>query len=179
MMSLATLAGVFKHGARHLLGEDALVAVLALSSLGGGVSTYFAQRATIESCAPPTRRAGYRRLIGAQLAVFAAVNVLLGPELILLILNTAIGLLPVIIHEALHRGDVRGAKLVAIGLSLSIFTGVVYLAGLSAGSWFNHIDIAHVVMLLSFALVYRGARQYGTVESGDPLRFRIAHGPRA
>ncbi len=88
---------------------------------------------------------------------------MLGPELILLILHSAVGLIPVIVHEALHARDVRGAQLVAIGLSLSILTGVVYLAGLSAGVWFNHIDIAHVVMLVSFVFVYRGARQERTV----------------
>jgi hypothetical protein len=161
MMSVATFAGVFKHGVRHLLGEEVLVVVLAASNLGGGVSTYFAQRATIVSCASASCRAGWRRLVGAQLAAFLVANVVLGPELILLILNSAVGLLPVIIHEALHARDVRGSHLVSTGLALSILTGVVYLAGLSAGAWFNHIDIAHSVMLVSFVLVYRGARQDG------------------
>ena len=39
----------------------------------------------------------------------------------------------------------------------------VHLARLSAGVWFNHIDIAHVVMFVSFVFVYRGARQERTI----------------
>jgi len=161
IMALATFAGAFKHGVPHLLGEAGFAAVLAVSNLGSGVSTYFAQRATITCCEPASIRARYRLLIGIQLAAFLIANVIIGPRLFLLIINSAVGLLPVIANEALHSRSVPGAKLVAIGLSISILTGVVYIAGVSAGSWFNHIDLAHVIMAVSFLIVFLGARQVG------------------
>jgi hypothetical protein len=52
----------------------------------------------------------------------------------------------------------REAGWVAAGLSVSIGTAVVYVTKLSAGPWLTHIDIAHLSMGVSFALIARGAR---------------------
>ena len=49
-----------------------------------------------------------------------------------------------------------GRLLKSRGLSVSIITGAVYAAGLSVGSWLNHVDIAHLLMGLSFWLMVRG-----------------------
>jgi hypothetical protein len=146
---------VFKHGLRDTLPDPALLGVLWVSSVSGGVSTCCAQLATIRTHA----RGAAARLLGraarAQLIAFLSVNVLLGPEMTLLIADTAIGLLPIIWFEA--RGCREGAW-VALGLSVSIGAAAVYLAGLSFGPWLNHIDIAHALMGVSFVLIARGAR---------------------
>ncbi len=176
MMALATFAGVFKHGFQHELSETALVLLLWASNLTGGVSTYYAQRATIAAHAPKHLRCRLDRLPQAQLLAFLCANVALGPEMLLLVVNTAAGLLPVIAVEAtaLRRGDRSGGG-IASGLSLSIMTGVVYVMGLSVGPWLNHIDIAHLLMGVSFFLMVRGCRSYVIapreyVVAGPPIR---------
>ena len=159
MMSFATLAGAIKHGFRHQLTEDDLSLVLWMSNVGAGVSTYFAQRATARVHAGGPCRVAIERLVGLQLLTFLIVNAVAGPEIILLILNSALGLIPVIVVAAItSRRGRAGGVWVAGGLSLSMLTGVVYVVGLSLGPWFNHIDIAHVLMGVSFYLILRGVR---------------------
>ena len=164
MMAIATFAGVFKHGFQHELSEPGLLLVLWASNFGGGVSTYFAQRASLVFHAPGHLERRVNALIKAQLILFLAVNVVLGPQLLFLLVNTAVGLLPVIGVEAraFHQGH-PGSGWIAGGLSVSIITGAVYAAGLSVGSWLNHVDIAHVLMAVSFWLMLRGCRLHVAV----------------
>ena len=156
LMALATLAGVFKHGARHLMTEDVLILVLGVSNVASAVAVHLAQEATITSHAPQGRRKAIRLLADVQLAAFLAVNLVFGPEIVFLVVNTAVGLVPVIAVEASRREEVRGGGLVASGLAVSLLTGLVYGAGLSLGPWLNHVDLAHLLMGMSFFAVHRG-----------------------
>ena len=165
MMSLATLAGVLKHGLRDTLPDGAFLGVLWISSVTGGVSTYYAQLATIRSHARDATALLLSRAALVQLVVFLAASVGLGPEMTLLIADTAIGLLPVIWFEA--RGCPEGGW-VAVGLAVSIGTAAVYIARLSVGPWLNHIDIAHALMGVSFLLIARGARAAAPRQEGVP-----------
>ncbi len=161
MMAIATLAGVIKHGFRHELSETGLLLVLWVSSLTSGISTYYAQRATAVTHAPAHLKRRFEQLFKVQLCMFLAANVVLGPQMLLLIVNAAAGLLPVICVEvvAFRRGH-SGSGWIAGGLSLSILTAAVYVVGLSVGPWLNHIDIAHLLMVVSFWLIMRGCRPH-------------------
>lgn len=159
MMAIATSAGVLKHGFQHELSETGLLLVLWVSNVTSGIATYYAQRATAVTHAPEHLKRRFNRLFQMQFFVFLAVNVVLGPQILLLVVNVAAGLLPVIGVEAMAlRRGYPGSGWVVAGLSLSILTGAVYLAGLSIGPWLNHIDIAHVLMGLSFWLIVRTCR---------------------
>ena len=156
MMAIATLAGVLKHGFQHELSETGLLLVLWVSSVTGGIATYYAQSATAVTHAPEHLRRRLDRLFQIQFLVFLAVSVALGPQMLLLLVDITAGLLPVIGVEAMAlRRGYRGSGWVVGGLSLSILTGVVYLAGLSIEPWLNHIDIAHLLMAVSFWLIVR------------------------
>ncbi|MGD8322262.1 MAG: hypothetical protein PVJ02_17560, partial [Gemmatimonadota bacterium] len=94
-----------------------------------------------------------------QLGAFLLANLAMGPEMSLLIGHMALGLVPVIVVEG--RAGWRGAvpaRFVAGGLILSLGTGLVYLVRLSPSRWFNHIDVAHTLMAVSFHLLFLGAR---------------------
>ena len=164
MMAIATFAGVLKHGFQHELSEGSLFIVLWVTNVAGGIATYCAQRATSVTHAPEQFRGRFDRVCEIQLFVFLAANVVLGPRFLLLVVNLAVGLLPVIAAEALafRRGHAEAGWIVG-GLSLSILAGSVYLAGLSIGPWLNHIDIAHVLMGVGFWLIVRAFR--------PPIRF--------
>ena len=159
MMAIATLAGVLKHGFQHQLSETGLLLVLWISNITGGIATYYAQRATAVTHAPEHLKRRFDRLFQMQFFVFLAVNVALGPQILLLVVNMAAGLLPVMGVEvmALRRGH-PGSGWVVAGLSLSILTGAVYLVELSVGPWLNQLDIAHLLMGVSFWLVVRAFR---------------------
>lgn len=168
MMAVATAAGVVKHGFHHLLGLEAFTLVLATSNAASGFSIHSAQRATIMSRAAPARRSLFHLLTIVELIAFVMANLAVGPEITLLIVNTAVGLIPVIVVEAcaFRRGS-RAGGAIAGGLTLSIVTGLAYVGGFSLSPWFNHIDVAHLLMGVSFELVRRGARG---VSAASPRR---------
>ncbi len=159
MMAIATLAGVLKHGFQHQLSETGLLLVLWVSNVTSGIATYYAQRATAVTHAPEHLKRRFDRLFQVQFFVFLAGNVVLGPQILLLVVNMAAGLLPVLGVEAmaLRRGH-PGSGWVVGGLSLSILTGAMYVAELSIGPWLNHIDIAHLLIGVSFWLIMRACR---------------------
>jgi hypothetical protein len=136
MMAVATLAGVLKHGVPQELSASAFLGVLWISNVTGGASTWFAQLATIRSHAPDGDGRLLSRLVGAQLVLFLFANLAIGPAMLLLVVDTALGLLPVIVVETRARLLGRTeAGWVAAGLSVSIGTAVVYVTKLSAGPW--------------------------------------------
>jgi hypothetical protein len=180
-MAVATMAGVLKHGLPHELSESALSTVLWMSTISGGLSTYCAQRATLVSHAPPRLAPALEGVARAQLCVFLGASVWVGPAILPLVVNTALGLLPVIFVEAaaFRRGH-RSGGWIASGLLVSIGTGSTYVLSLSVEPWLNHIDLAHLLMGVSFFLIARGSPAYVTprpdyVSRDAPLR-RSAHG---
>ena len=159
MMAIATLAGALKHGFEHQLSETGFLLVLWVSNVASGIAVYHAQRATSVTHAPEHLKRRFDRLFQMQFFLFLAGNVALGPQILLVIVNMAVGLLPVIGVEAMAlRRGYPGSGWVVGGLSLSTLTGAVFLTGLSIGRWLNHIDIAHVLMGVSFWLIVRACR---------------------
>jgi hypothetical protein len=169
-MAVATLAGVPKHGLKQSLPGDVYLVILWISSLGSAASVYFAQRATLVSCTSSVS-ALFRVVCALQACVFVGASVALGPEMWLIVVNTAVGLIPVIFAECcwIRAGSRQSAWIVA-GLCLSMLTGVVYMVRLSVGVWLNHIDIAHVLMGVSFFLMARGSPDSGTHFDRDSAR---------
>lgn len=176
-MAVTTLAGAPKHGLPHLMSAAAYQTVLWISNLGSAASVYFAQRATLVSRAGATWDSRLTRLSQLQLVLFLIANLVLGPEMSLVVANTAVGLLPVIVAEAMpmRRGERDGAW-IAGGLGLSLLTGIVYVASLGLGRWLNHVDIAHFLMAASFALMVRGAPDRAAQQPVDPGRQSRASG---
>jgi hypothetical protein len=156
-MAVATLAGALKHGVADALDPTAFAAVLWVCSVASGVAVWCAQRATIAVCAGPHWRS-LEAASSLQALVYLAANLTVGPTMAVVIANTAAGLLPVIYGELSGAGSrelIRGR--IASGLSLSMFTGALYVAKLSAGPWLTHVDLAHALMGVSYWLILRGA----------------------
>lgn len=55
------------------------------------------------------------------------------------------------------NGD-RGSKWVVAGISVSFLSIIVHSLHFSIDEWFNYKDIAHVIMILSLAIIYKGIR---------------------
>jgi hypothetical protein len=180
-MALATAAGVLKHGFPHLLPDVAFAASLWTSNLAGGAAVYMAQRATIASRSSGGTRRRLERAASVGLAGFLAAGILVGPDLRLLIGYTAAGLMPVIPAEAWAacRPGGCGTRLaadpprasgawVAGGLVVALLTGLVYGLPVSLGRWFNHIDLAHVLMGASYFSIFTGVALGGrAAEASD------------
>jgi hypothetical protein len=158
-MAVATFAGAIKHGFHYYPGALYGCAVL-LSSLASGVATTFAQLATIETFVlRENTRFSLRLICYLQLAVFMVVGTI-ADDFLIATVNSAMGLVPVLLASIVAwRFAYAGSGWIATGLLMSFFTGLVYVLQVSIGPWFNHVDIAHIVMMASLVLVSCGIDQ--------------------
>ena len=50
----------------------------------------------------------------------------------------------------------RSANWIALGITISFLTAVVFTLKISVSDWFNFKDIAHVIMMISVCLIFYG-----------------------
>lgn len=157
----ATLAGVPKHGLATYEDTAAYALLLFAGNLSTGVSTFFAQQAAIE----PLRSACPARCVAPLVRVKALAFTLLllrFRHFLVVLADTALGLgLALSFELAGWRSGRAGSGWLSAGIALAFLPGVAYLLRVPKHPWFGHNDLAHVLMMLSLALMYRGAR--GTV----------------
>lgn len=92
----------------------------------------------------------------AKLALFALL-VSLDGSFLLVVTNAAAGLVPVMVAErlAFRRGH-SGAGWVFWGLAFFLLPALVHLLEVEIHPWFDHHDLAHVLMMVGLFLIYRG-----------------------
>ena len=155
-LAIATLAGAIKHGFHNypgvLYGSAVLVSILA-----SGVATTFAQLATVETFVlRKNTRFSLRLAIYLQLAVFMVIGTTADGFLVA-ITNSAMGLIPVLLANIVAwRFAYAGSGWIAAGLLLSFFTGLIYVLQVSITPWLTHVDISHIVMMVSLVLISIG-----------------------
>ncbi len=157
-LAVATFAGAIKHGFHYYPGALYGCAIL-VSSLASGVAATFAQLATIETFVlRKNTRFSLRLVCYLQLSVFMVVGTIAG-DFLIAAANSAMGLMPVLLANIIAcRFAYAGSGCIAAGLLLSFFTGLIYVLQLSIGPWFTHVDIAHIVMMASLALISYGIK---------------------
>lgn len=161
LVGLGALAGVAKHGLKTYVSGVGATAVLVVTNLAVGVAVYHAEMATLaKNVRSPVARRNLAAVVKLQLAIFVAV-VLIEQVFLVVVVHAAIGLLavPLVELRAWLRGS-RGAGWMFDGFAISSLTGVVYVARVSAGPWFNHIDLAHVLIAFGLACIFRGVRTW-------------------
>ena len=155
-LAIATLAGAIKHGFHNypgvLYGSAVLVSILA-----SGVATTFAQLATVETFVlRKDTRFSLRLAIYLQLAVFIVAGTTADGFLVATA-NSAIGLISVLLANIVAwRFAYAGSGWIAAGLLLSFFTGLIYVLQVSITPWLTHVDISHIVMMVSLVLISIG-----------------------
>jgi hypothetical protein len=78
-----------------------------------------------------------------------------------------------IVHAITVRSrNERGSMLIVVGIILSFLSIIVHTFRIMIGEWFNHKDIAHVLMIATLVLMFKGARlnmlQRGVTEQQAP-----------
>lgn len=75
-------------------------------------------------------------------------------------IHAAIALLySFIVHYIVYRRtEEKGSGLVVLGIFISFLPIIVHSLKFSIDEWFNYKDIAHVIMIISLVVIYKGAR---------------------
>jgi hypothetical protein len=164
----ATLAGAPKHGLATYDGTSAYAALLLAVNLSTGLSTFFAQRAALEPLASDSCPARcVVPLVRAKLALFVLLLVHVR-HFLLVLADTAAGLaLALSLELGGWRSGRAGSGWIAAGLALGFLPAVFYVLRVPNEPWFGHVDLAHVLMMPSLALIHRGALGAAGRSGGD------------
>ncbi|MEI8137790.1 MAG: hypothetical protein WCH21_10745 [Bacteroidota bacterium] len=52
----------------------------------------------------------------------------------------------------------KGSKLVVVGIAVSFFSIIIHSFKLSIDVWFNYKDIAHLIILFSLIIIFKGVK---------------------
>jgi hypothetical protein len=121
-----------------------------------GFAIYYAQQATfISALQVSANRMKWKWSYVIQLVVFI-LALFYVQKYIVSIIENAIGLIPImILHYQYQRPF---AKMIANGIAISFITAFVNLCKLSLHAYFNYNDIAHVFIMISLYVMYKGVR---------------------
>lgn len=147
--------GAPKHGFPLMPGHEW---VRFASNVGLGVAVTFAQLAAIRARVPSRGTARVlERLALVQLTVFLAVTAFTR-DFAVVAVHMSVGMIPLL--AAATRAAARGCRAsgwIAVGLAVAMAGGVAYALRVGVSPWFNHVDVAHVLLAVTVAFVFVGA----------------------
>jgi hypothetical protein len=126
-----------------------------------GLATYYAMLATRWSVLQQSKehvQVNWDRY-SILLLVLHFPSVFLFQNFLVVVVNTALGLIPVMI---LHFKDAQNnisSKWIANGILISFLTAFIHLAKIAVNEYFNHLDISHILLLVSAYVIYLGAKK--------------------
>ena len=161
-MGFSSLIGSIVHAIFEHHQTGAYLTLWLTMQLFSGLSVYTAQLATIQSIPnakiPLYRSANASILIcRIQFAVFT-IAAFLSQNFLVVVINTTVGFLMVLFIHALSgkKYGNRSAGWIALGITVSFLTAIVYTLKISVNDWFNFKDIAHVIIMISVCFIFYG-----------------------
>lgn len=128
-----------------------------------GFAVYSAQLATYHTVLQKTEsREIWKQSYAIQLIVFL-ITVFIFQNFLVVVLDNAIGLIPIMILHFMDLKNPRASKLIANGILISFLTAFVHGTKLSIHAYFNFNDISHVLIMISLSVVFLGVSKKSTL----------------
>ncbi|MBL7883331.1 MAG: hypothetical protein JNL69_04645 [Bacteroidia bacterium] len=124
------------------------------------ISVFFAQQGTYYSVLVTKPHSHLWRIsYYLQLILFVS-SVFIFHNFIVVVIDNAIGLIPIMIVYYLHKDDNVGYKFISGGILISFFTAFIHGAKLSLHAYFNQNDISHCLLMISLYYMYIGVKKF-------------------
>jgi hypothetical protein len=124
-----------------------------------GFAVYFAQKATLLSVLKDSKYYNEWRLSYVIQLVVYLIVLLIVQKYIVTIIDNAIGLIPIMIVHLSAKIKKDYYKYISYGILVSFITAIVHGLKFSLHPHFNYNDIAHVFIMISLYIMYKGVRQ--------------------
>jgi len=123
-----------------------------------GLAVYYAQQATLISALKDSKQyTAWKLSYLLQLIVYYIVLIIV-QKYIVTIIDNALGLIPIMIVHFSAKEKEPYYKWVGWGICISFITAIVHGAKISLHAYFNYNDIAHVFIMASLVVMYKGIR---------------------
>lgn len=161
LLGLSTLLGGSSHAFFALHEGLSYKIVWLMMQIVNGIAVYFAQQATFNAILINSEHANKWKLsYTIQLIVFIFLLLLFQKYLVTIIEN-AVGLIPVMLLHMFSKSKEDYYKKIGYGILISFITAVVHGTKLSLHAYFNYNDIAHILIMASLYIMYRGVKEKG------------------
>jgi hypothetical protein len=162
LLGISSCFGAIGHAVHYQLGERFFKIVLFLMNAFSLLSIYYCFRFSLTYSDP--YRDPDKRVIFAVIAWVAVllVSSMLNGNFTLIKVHAGIVLfycLVVHVRSIIRRANEQGSMLIIYGIIISFLSILVHTIELSLDEWFNHKDMAHVLMIISLIVIYKGARK--------------------
>ena len=122
-------------------------------------SAYFTQRATIATAlAFSTYTKTAIRITSIQLAIFI-LAIFIFKDYKVVTLYSALALIPVMIIHFMYAKNDKTYLWIAYGIVVLFLTGIVHATKYSFHRYFNDLDIAHVLLMITFSMFFVGVKR--------------------
>lgn len=123
------------------------------------LAIYCMQHATLSSALVHSNKKSYWKKSYLVQALIAIVAVFVFQNFLVVVINNAVALIPIMI---IHFRASKTNKLnlwIAYGIAVLFVTAGVNLAKLSLHDYFNHLDLAHVLIMINLYLMFTGVKR--------------------
>lgn len=158
-MALSTGIGANSHGFFAVHEGIAYKSIWLPMQVLNGFAVYFAQQATLASALKDSKnRAAWKYSYIIQLAVYI-IMLMIVQKFLVTIIDNAAGLIPIMIVHFRAKEKEKYYKWIGYGIVISFITAIVHGFRLSLCDYFNFNDIAHVFIMISLWVIYKGVKQ--------------------
>jgi hypothetical protein len=161
IMGISGCFGAFCHAVHYQLGKPLFDVVFYISNALNLICVYYCFMGSYayqsRGKTSPNKYAVYG--VKAWIVLMLIITLLWNN---FLLIKTHAGLVLVyslIVHLIFYgKNKERGSAIVAIGIFVSFFSIIVHSLHFSLHEYFNYKDIAHVIMIMSLAVIYKGIK---------------------
>ena len=177
MLGTSSVFGAIGHATHMQLGNVFFEIIVFLMNAFSLLSIYFCFRSAytyMNLTRNPSRL--YIYVVMAWVLVLLIACGMQGNFLLIKIHAGIVLLYSLIVHYLVYkRIDDKGAQLVVVGILISFLPIIVHSLKFSMNEWFNYKDIAHVIMIISLVVIYKGAYLISGGLTQNALRGKTAN----
>lgn len=155
-LGASTFIGIFS----HLFSSYDVQWLKLFGWVFGGFTAYFAQSASVEQVTK--KKTGFGMLLVKVQLILFFIALMWFRVFEVVLVTTVVSLLTVLTLQAygFFSKLVQGSEVIILGFIISMLTAVGRLMNLSIHPvWFNHHDVAHLLMILSCLVILAGVKR--------------------
>lgn len=161
IMGVSSVIGAVAHGIHHQFGVFIFDVVAYISNALNLVCVYFCFMGSyvFQMRGKSSPKASVRYAVIVWIVLMLIITLLWNNFVIIKIHAGLVLIYSLIVHLISYtKYKERGSGIVSLGIFISFFSILVHSLHLSLHEYFNHKDIAHVIMIISLVTIYKGIK---------------------
>lgn len=160
IMGISGCFGAAAHAVHYQLGEFFFRTIVYISNAMNLLSVYFCFRGTYTYFSVYGKKSNRYIIIGvlcwiASMLIFTLIK----NNFLIIKIHAAIVLIyALVVHYLGYRKKDGGSAYVVLGIGISFLSIMVHSLKFSFDKYFNYKDIAHVIMIISLIIIYKGIK---------------------